>query len=568
MNLRVALVTFFVLLPWIFFGLDLGDQAYFSVVSWLLAFHPQTPIGTHPIAFEAVPTWFSFFVDSLIWKSLGANASLLSLRLAWIALSALGIGHLAFLLRRLELPNASVAALLGGLIYGSCAEHFVFTYNHLPAVFATCAVLCVALGARRSLGAWYLCGGVWIAFSMGARLPLLPLWVALLALFTLGAVIRPAARSEFVRSLTPIFLGVALGTALMGIALLFSGQGDQLVPGLRAFLAGVSGETNARYSKWQTLERLGTHALKIAIGAGLAWVAFFIVKQAHQRSKAIRVLSWGLVLSAALAALVLKYGILLSFLIGGAATLVVSSRQIPLAVKIFSVFVLFAPQMGTFLDGVQGYKYTAPLLVALAWGAGSRIERTLFGACLILFFVGTRILWVSFPFPDYSVFQQTQEFQTPSLASIRSHPLKVRVLDEVSRELSERGLKPDDPFLVFSTAVPGYLSAWAYLATRTVPLLHDPGLVEYPGSRWQRHREWIEQAPLSELPRLVLREKVHLPRPWTLRALWEGPPSPDSIAKSSTFDAAGPAQELATLLSSKGYRSVWSNGYFEILRAP
>lgn len=568
MNFRVTLISFFLLLPWVFFGVDLGDQSYFSTVSWLLAFHPQTPPGTHPLTFEAVPTWFGFFLDSLLWKVLGSSATFLELRLAWVAFSAIGIGHFAFLLQRLEIPRAPVAALLGGLVYGACGEHFVFTYNHFPAAFSLYAVLCLALNTHLQQRAWSIAGGVWIAFSIGARLPMLPLWFALLGVFAVAAVARPTFRQAFLHKLPPLFLGTALGFALIGVALWISGQANELLPSLQAFVAGVSGETNARYSKWQTLEKLGSHVLKIALGASAALAVSWITNRVSPFSKGLHasvVLAW---VAAVIAAVLLKYGILLSFVIGAALVVVLRTPTLDPALKIMAVFVLFAPQMGTFLDGVQGYKYTAPLLIALAWGAGVRADRVALGLTAGLLFLGTRLLWVSYPYPDYSLFQQTAALRSESLQGIRSYPLKAEVLDGVVSALHARGLKPGDPFLVFTTAVPYYPSSWAYLATRTVPLLHDPGLVEYPGSRWPRHRAWIEQAPISELPRLFLRHTAHLPRPWSLNALAKGPPAPGFQPPVSPYDTVGPPAELLKILQAKGYRSVWNNGYYEIWERP
>lgn len=198
-------------------------------------------------------------------------------------------------------------------------------------------------------------------------------------------------------------------------------------------------------------------------------------------------------------------------------------------------------------------------------------RRWLAGTLLILFFT-TRVLWPTFPYLERPIYRMSSPLRASAAAGICSYPEKASSLNDLSAALERLGLQPGSELFVYSGTPPYYPIAGVYLLTRTVPLFLDPGVIEYPGARWPRHKQFLmERAAAGTLPKLVVRQKASFPQlvSGSLRSLqdvW----SFNENAADSQFRWTSPqenylAGEVDEILQNSGYQPVWENRHFVVL---
>jgi hypothetical protein len=583
-RLKLAVFSFVALLPWIFFDIDLGDQSYHSLSSWLIAFHPKMPAGELPLWFEQVPVWFSYFVDSLWWRVIGPDASLLYVRFGWLLFQVLTVLGLFEAFRRLFPDRDIVWPLLLGLLAVNCAaDDFVLSYYVVPPAFGALAFAFLAVSiSDRHNRIFPFFAGVFAILSIQSRLPAaVPLGAALGVIFLMDYFLSREMRRETVTNFFWFFFGVTAGVLVAAICLYSSGQAEYFLPGLKSFWDGVSGATNARYSKGIVLERAVGHYARIFAGAAgyiFVLMAMRLVRQ-EKLSKAILLIAFTAVTLLSVA----KYGTVLAIAIGGSSFLVISSaaknwrniRSWEIAIVLGSFACLSSFTLGTYLEGIQTFKYGLWLLVPfslLISKFSDRITRIwLPGTIVILFFV-TRILWPTFPYLERPIFQMTTPMEMQSSRGLWSYKEKVSGISGLVLKLGKLGLKPGDELLVYAGVPSYYPISGVYLLTRTVPLFHDPAVVEYPGARWAKHKIAIE-AKLRDktLPRFIVRQKEAFPRIALslLLGVWKfHPEEPKLSFEWSNGQNNWLAGELDELLRQAEYRPIWENPYFVILAKP
>lgn len=579
MRIRLCLFAVLLLLPWVFFDIDLGDQSYHSLGSWLMAFHPKLPQGELPFWFEQVPIWFSYFVDSLWWHVIGPSASLLYVRFGWILFQVLILLGLFSAFRRLFPGRDVVIPLLVGLMAVNCAaDDFVLSYYVVPPAFGALALAFVAVGIKERGLLFTLGAGFFAALSVQSRLPAaVPLAATFGLIFFVDGWIRRDARGAL-RLAAIFFAGFLLGTCFAVLCLFWNGQHEYYLDGLRSFWQSVSSATNQRYSKGLVLQRAIGHYQKISMGLVLFVPIFIGLRILPARARAVLLgIAFLFVAFLSLA----KYGVALSMVIGGSALLIllalwrerksISSWQLALALGAFSCLASFT--LGTFLEGVQIFKFGLWLLVPYAvLSEEGYARRWLSGAVVVLFFV-TRIIWPTFPYLERPIFRMSAPMALASTAGLFSYPEKSAALKEVSEEAAALGATPGSTLFVYAAVPSLYPISGIYLLTRTVPLFHDPGMVEYPGARWPKHREKLEaMAKAGTLPAVVVRQKNVFPRldltPKNLVFhVWDyRPEMPTELFAWSKGE--GLEAETDSILRGAGYRPVWENAYFVILAKP
>ena len=574
-RLILTLAATALLLPWIFFDIDLGDQSYHSLGSWLMAFHPKMPEGQLPFWFEQVPVWFSYFVDSLWWRVIGPDASLLSVRFGWL-LCQLATLHLLYgCFTRLYPGRAVMMPLLFGLLAVNCAaDQFVLSYYVVPPIFGALAFAFLAVAIQDEDPWQGLFAGVWAMFAIQSRLPSAPPILGGVAII-FGFVFFLQRDRALWRSFAGFMGGLLVGGLVSWACLRASGQAEYFLPGTEGFLHSVTSATHQRYSKGVVLERMLGHYTRIATGLGL-----FAAVMVGLRFFPERLRRFWLLAACAFAFLLAlaKYGILLGMVIGGAVALTAISfwRNRPWNAGRAALFLgalgcLTIFTLGTYLEGIQNFKYGLWLLVPVALlETEDFFWRRWLQLAVFILFLTTRIFWPTFPFIEQPIFRLNAPFALAEARGIVSYPEKTRALEETVAELRKAGVKPGDDLLVYAGVPTYYPVAGVYLLSRTIPLLHDPGLIEYPGARWHRHRAAIE-AMGEKLPRLVVREKKYFPRLtleprsivtgiWTFR-----PAVADEPYKPTTESENGLAGDMDQLLDRLGYRVVWENAYFVIL---
>jgi hypothetical protein len=594
-RLTLALAATSLILPWIFFDIDLGDQAYHSLGSWLIAFRPKMPDGHLPFWFEQVPIWFSYFVDSLWWKVIGADASVLATRVGWLLFQVLILVLLREVFARLYPQKSLLLPMLAGLLAVNCsADQFVLSYYVIPPAFGalTFALWAVAIGARSNqMGALLaISAGVMTMATIQARLPSAPFLLIGIIIMWLVPLLTPAQGRRLKPQLLLYFAsGFAFGGFICFLALSSSGQLEYIHPGMRAFFDGVTSESNQRYSKAIILQRFVGHYYRIFIGAVIFFSVCLALSLATARYRNT-VLLISLTLMGFLA--VVKYGIVLAVVIGGSIALAayscwrnrheITSARLALFLGALGCLSIFT--LGTYLEGVQNFKYGLWLLVPFALLEfdsieGDRQGKKVFGGFLLasvaILFLVTRILWPTYPYLERPLFRMTARFQNEAAKGMFSYPEKAASLDSLLSALNELGLKKGDTLFAYA-AVPSYYPiSGIYLLTRTVPLFHDPGMVEYPGSRWPKNfAAFKAEAAANNLPALIVRQKEAFPRlgPSSgaiAKNVWKFAPEPPiSNFRWTNFEDNWLAGEIDQVLAKAGYTPIWQDSYFLILAAP
>lgn len=364
-------------------------------------------------------------------------------------------------------------------------------------------------------------------------------------------------------------------------ALYFSGQAEYFAPGLRSFWQGVAGATNQRYSKGLVLQRAVGHYLRIAIGLAIFFPVVVALERLERKRLARALFFLLLVLLIPLA--IAKYGTVLAVVIGGSACLILRelgkswralvSWQISLAIGAFACLAAFT--LGTFLEGIQTFKYGLWILVPsalLLYKGQDRWARAWLPGVIWVLFVVNRVMWPTFPYLERPIYRMTAAAEVEAMRGLRTYPRKALALTELVTKLQALGLKEGDELLVYAAVPTYYPIAGIYLLTRTVPLFHDPGIVEYPGSRWPRHKRAIEEAAAQmRLPRFVVRQKQALqylaaePKNLLTR-VWTFEPASAPVSFGwTTGEKNGIAGEMDELLQSVNYAVVWENDYFVVL---
>ncbi|MGE3261188.1 MAG: hypothetical protein AB7K68_05370 [Bacteriovoracia bacterium] len=578
---HLALAAFFLLLPWIFFDIDLGDQSYHSLSSWLMAFHPKMPAGELPLWFEQVPVWFSCFVDAVWWKIIGPDAPLVAVRFGWIffQVGILLALYEAFLVlfpaRKLFTP-----LLLGLMAVNSAADHFVLSYYVVPPAIGALAFAFLAAGIKENEKIFYVISGMAAALAIQARLPsVLPLGGCIAGIFLLTGFWA----KDIPRSLTGVgfFLaGLVAGTAFAFACLLWMGQAEYYLPGIESFWAGISDATNHRYSKGVVLERAVGHYIRIAIGATIFAAFYFAMEKIGRWKNWIFCFALFMVCLLACA----KYGTVLAMIIGGGFLLVglvfwerrksLESWEIAFFLGAFGALSAFT--LGTFLEGVQTFKYGLWLIIPFALLIQPERRRDLstrwLGGAVVLLFLVTRLLWPTFPFLERPIYRMTSSFGLEGAVGLRTYLDKAESLRGLVTKLKELGLEKGSEFFVYSGVPTYYPVAGIYLLTRTLPLLHDPGLVEYPGARWKNHKNRLEELAIGgRLPRLIVRQKELMPRVSPsarsmLRDVWTfNPVAPEIKFQWTSGKENYLAGEVDEILRAANYRVLWENSYFVVL---
>jgi len=578
------LCVFFVLLPWIFFDVDVGDQAYSSVSSWLLAFQKR-PLGTPELWYDTTPIWFSLFLNSLWWRLIGPEASLLAERLGWILLNASTAVILFFTLRSYyEEKKVFLALFLTALLVNCAADHFIITYNSAgPALGAISFALFArtySLSRHEPKILFALGSGFFAIVAIQAKLPSLP-FVGLFFFCSLVLELRSSFKTVLLR-FSALGAGLALGILFALAALYATNQWEMYFAGFKKFFTLVaSSSSNRRTENTIVLLRVVGHYKKIALGT-LFFGAMILAISYAGKWKNIA-LAAGLAIFAFL--VTEKYGVALAMLLG--APLFLHSLKFwqekkwpPIGKVIFlggGLLVLAAFTFGTTLEGVQNFKYGLWIWFPFAYletesfefkWIDTKLTRRFLVAAACLLFLITRLQWPTFPYLERTIFSMRAPFQTRFLKGIFSYPEKQAALDGLATELNHLGVKEGDTLLAYAGAPPYYPTALVYPITRTIPLFHNPCLIEYPGFNWPTHREvLLALAAKNELPKIIVRQKIgFLGHPAGVKTFFlDIPAVTDEPFQWTTPEKNGLAGELDTILQTHGYLPTWQNAHYVIL---
>ncbi len=577
-SLLVFMIISVLLIPWIFFDVDLGDQAYNSLAGWLMAFYPNPVDKTYPYWFEAAPFWFSFFPDYVWWKIIGIGAPLIALRVFWVIwISAMGSMVFLFFSNYASVMVAGLVAVMAALVTVSGGDHFALTYNLVPPSFAALIVMSW-ITSTRSLNrnfqlSWGMVAGVLAVFTINSRIPSLPF---VFLFFVLAALVNLLFSKRSVKKLNPwigLLVGILVGCGLCWGILNHLGQTQYFWTGIGNFFSDISTGQNPMHSNALVFRRVVGHLVKICIGGGI----FFILERISRfLSKKNVALSYAFLTCAAAAISFYKYGTVLGILIGGSFVVIFEffrSKENRSYENVLllggGVFIAFAFAFGTRLEGLQNYKYGLWILLptAMIMSKSLSSRKTLAIFTFALFFV-TRLGFPTFPYLEKPIFSMTTPFQSEFLKPIKSYPEKIQAIDEVTAKLKELGLKSGDELLCYAGSGPHYPISIFYMITKTIPLFHDPGMTEYPAGRWERHKLLLkERARNRTQPKLVVRQKRLFQNYANLPALVKNQPM-DFDSTSFTdrkFKDNWLSGEMDELLTELGYERIWDNRYFEIL---
>lgn len=591
---RMASAATLLLLPWIFFDIDLGDQAFSSVSSWLLAFHPRASGAAFPVWFEVSPVWFSLFVGSLWWKVIGWDAPHILVRAGWL-LWNVGVCLVLFSLVRRFYPGKKAvgAFLLGLLAVVSAADLFVLSYNLVAPALGALAIALFAQSVRgngaRKVDGWAFASGIPVVLAVVARMPV----AIFVPPFFLCALVLEVYLTGFSKKLLfrycSLGLGLLAGLLVAYACLVISQQDSYFLPALQSFFGGFGAGQNDRYTKATVILRSLGHYQKIFVGAVLFALSVAAISLAG-RARLVAQVVVALIFTGLACT---KYGLVMAVVIGGSvAILALRAWQLPreerfakIILFMGALWVMAAFVFGTNLEGLQNFKYGLWLLVPIAFLEADYLRlprvftnasRAILAVAVLALFFCTRLLWPTFPYLERTIFSMRTAFAQPALATIYSYPEKVEALDGVVAELNRRGLKANSEFIAYAAEPPYYPIATLYSLTHTIPVLGDPTLVEYPVHRWERNRALLEaKAKNGELPPLVVRQWRALPHYNSEglslpKRLWQNQISTFSAENFQWGTATtGPlAKELDDILRQAGYQPVWRNGYFVILAKP
>lgn len=568
---KVALFVFIALLPWIFFDIDLGDQAYNNVGAWLMANHPKMPHGTLPFWFEVIPIWGSMIPNYFAFKLFGPQCSLIVLRLLWIFWHV-GIALASyFTFKRLfKTEKLATAVALTALACTIGGEHFSLNYNTVSVGFGVLSVglLAVSLTHTQSRLIFLLSSlsGFFAVFSICSRMTV----VVFFGLYWFLTLLLLKIKKE--QKTSTLILGMITG-CLMGSLfaygfLLLSGQNTYFVNGVKGFIDGVLQKTDFRYSVGGSSSRLLGHYYRIAIGAGLFFLLLKVTSLPMR--KKINHLLMGLIFILLVIASSLKYGVVLAIVIGGSLYTIIWSALVrrfkfTTVEWVFitgSFFILFSFPVGTYLDGIQNYKYGLWIVLPLALKLATEqtklaMVRKLLPLCVLVLFLVTRVNWPTFPYHEKPIYKMMTAFRTPQLRGLFSYPEKAKALDDLFYKLKELGLKPGHTLLCYNGALPLYAVSMIYQTTQTIPFLHDAAIVEYRGARWKKHLVLLtEHAQKGTLPQLIVRQKQQF--------------AGADFSKNTPFTWTTPEEndyrgEMDQIVRMAGFRVAWENSFFVIL---
>ncbi len=596
----VIVVTLFLLVPLIFFGLDLTDSGYSTTIAWTQALHP------------AAADWnintFGTPLLAGLWFKLTGNTSVLGFRFFWVLtmLAAMLAGY--NILSRFYDAKRIAFVLVPTLILAvfNSEEVIVPEYHNFPPVLclisATFFFATFGKGSVLQIRALALIAGFVAAFATLARLPMFG-WL----LFMLGtlvlSIIWGEDRQITIRRGLWLVIGFVLGVGASLVLLSASGFSlswiwAETVDSQRAnieFMRSANPalgymplwkSTAIRYGKiigmgsialalafvwcwvkWRVGERLSGSHTKILEGVFLIGFATLIVN---------------IVLNGAAGFLGFHYGPITSILLGAPLLAIVYLFVADFKTISFEKRVLFLSALAFFVLGSLGgsgvwvstFRHGVWLLLPVVLletetVVSQHVDFALLRSLVIVGVVALGItLRIEMPYRDKPVYQCLSSFQHPSLAGIHSSAGRVEAVDGLLAAMQQRGIQPNDTIQSYPDG------ALIYFLTKTIPWYQDSWI----GMQWtsaedlRRTASTLTSQPLegrNVFPRWVVRVKFD---PNSAPSLDAGQPVVSYVVGSNTLYYGFLQQPASRFLDSlwdiHGYTVAWQNNGFALLQRP
>ncbi len=588
-------ISFCLLLPLIFFGLDYTDTGYSTTMAWMQAAHPKAALWDFNNFGSAFLAGFWFYT--------GAD-SLLAYRFQWVLMmTASALVCYVILAWFYEDRRALAFALVPTLILAvfNSEEGLIIEYHNLPGFLALASTaFFMRYFAQRPMklhpAALMFISGFIAAVMVFSRLPM-ALWCVFAVAMLAFAMLRGYDKRIILRLGTLYVSGFVAGALVcLGLLLLrgFTVQGI-----IEASMKSITA-VNTFHEYAAHHPELGYYPLTVStalrygkilsVGAAAMVIALLWKRMTFLRGRVGSIVENTLlvafaggivsvVILLASKSLGFHYGPITSFLLG-APLLIVGyiavtewrTMGIPKQILFMSAFAFFVlVSLGGSGVWVSNFRHGVWLIFPIAILESrtfvSRYLELRFVRSLLV--VGAVVLGIALrlqmPYRDQPTYRLNAKFSSPALHSIASSQGRTETLEELLTELRARGVREGDTLEAYPSM------AMLYFVTKTVPWYKHPWI----GQMWTVRQDLLSYTKSCEaFPRYVVRAKfdpntsisLDADRPTNTFALGYTPEKMFYGEYAYSHDCATYLDSL--FLVEKKYNVAWENKGFVLFAKP